>query len=89
MLVVSTFVSLFSLKISLSTALPDNINAVITYISGLFVLTHGMCKFEEPVLAGVLTWLKWLRGIMHYPKYIICLIFGIRANIRLNVNISY
>lgn len=62
MLVVSTLVSLFSLKISLSTALPDNINAMmsqsITYISGLFVLTHGMCKFEEPVLAGVLTWLK-------------------------------
>lgn len=28
MLVVSTLVSLFSLKISLSTALPDNINAV-------------------------------------------------------------
>lgn len=28
MLVVSTLASLFSLKISLSTALPDNINAV-------------------------------------------------------------
>lgn len=30
MLVVSTLVSLFSLKISLSTALPDNINAMMS-----------------------------------------------------------